>query len=104
MSLFDILSGNNSREITCVCKDSDGDIIAIGGKGGWKHSKEEAIRNIKRKICKYYVNVRGQQVQIHVVEENRDMLGLLNPIKYLRTNRDNTQVNNLGDLPECPNC
>lgn len=86
---FENLFGHR-KEVTCVCKDKDGDIIAIGASG-WKHDKDEAIRNHENNTCEYYVKVKGQQVQIHVVpEENTDELARLllqQPVKKKSENQ-----------------
>jgi hypothetical protein len=94
--------GGASREVRCATKDKDGDILSVGGSWGII-SKEEAIRHIESNAYKYYVIVSGQKVWVHVVEgESRGwLLAKLIPGKYLRTNKDSTQKNNLDDLPNC---
>ena len=91
------------KVVTCVCKDIDGDIIAIGGEG-WKHDKHEAISNIENKTYEYYVEVDGQRVRVLVIPNLlRELLD--QPVKkHLRTNRDETEKNNLDALPECLGC
>jgi hypothetical protein len=75
-------------QITCISK-SDSDkpeemITAVGGYK-WKHSMEEAIKNIESGEVEYYVHVSFYQVDVTI--------SMLNGKKYLRTKYD-------GDLPE----
>ncbi len=75
-------SSSNRKEVKCVTKDKDGDIIAIGGDWG-SISKEEAIKDIESGVCEYYVrNGESAEVLIHVVSK-----------KYLRTDRDDIKKN-----------
>lgn len=77
------------REIKCVSKDRNGNIIAIAGDWGII-TVEEAIREINSGTYEYYVNGGIKDVSVHVVSG-----------RYLRTDPDETSVNNLDSLPEC---
>lgn len=83
------------RKVTCVNKNKDGDITAIGNQ--YKYwspvPKDQAIRHIESDIHSYYVNYNGNIVDIEVVEEVSG--------KYLRTDPDHTHKNNLDSLPNC---
>ncbi|MFZ0566249.1 MAG: DUF3892 domain-containing protein [Chlamydiales bacterium] len=77
------------REVKCVKKDEDGDILAIGGDWGLM-TREEAIKEIKSGVCEYFVKNGATEVLIHVISD-----------RYLRTSPDSTIKNNLDFLPEC---
>lgn len=72
-------------------------ISAIGGYlggGKWSHTQEEAIDNIEKKRINYYVDrPKGHRVNIIVATSNGR--------KYLKTQNDGEQPNNLLDLPDC---
>lgn len=86
-------------KIICVKKDSNG-IKDIGyvveiGKGtyqSWKCSKETAIKFIKQN-CTFYVDRSGKKVLVNAVPQNAPL--------YLRTDGNDIEEDNLGNLPEC---
>jgi hypothetical protein len=84
------------RAVTQARHDSDGDITAIGDQGAsWSpRLKWDAINDIESGLHTYYVpwKIAGR-TEIRVVQGPTE--------KYLRTDRDNTERNNLDDLPEC---
>ncbi len=82
--------------MTKTRKDRDGDILALCNPNeGWlTRKKEDAINDIENGNHQYYVVWRGNRKVIHVVNDR--LKG-----KYLRTGRDETERNNLDDLPNC---
>jgi len=84
------------RRVTQSRKDVDGDILALCNLGmSWSPVKKaEAIREIESGTNSYFVRVNNQEVDIHVVRK-------ANGDKYLRTDPDQTEHNNLNDLPDC---
>ncbi|MBT0995458.1 DUF3892 domain-containing protein [Cellulomonas sp. DKR-3] len=85
----------NTFQVTHVSKDHNGDITAIGRKGGpgdngWRLSTSEAIARIQRKQEGYYV-LLPQRAEIIVKQ------GVYRP--YLATTADTTTKNNLDSLP-----
>lgn len=89
------------RQITRV-KRISGTITAIGGAWG-STTKEDAITEIETKMNNYYVNVKGQEVDVIVCDHERGLLKLVNSHiqkKYLRTDPDKTEENNLDYLPD----
>jgi hypothetical protein len=83
------------REVTHSRKDEEGDITALCNLGAYwsPRRKQDAINDIEQNSHNYFVRVKGQDVDVHVVD------GLTG--KYLRTDPDKTTRNNLDDLPEC---
>lgn len=74
-------------------------IRSIGGRDAsgnpWKHLQEVAIRNIKTKVCNYYVEQpAGHRVKVIVAKSAAGN-------EYLKTEKDGEQPNNLLSLPEC---
>jgi hypothetical protein len=55
--------------------------------------KADAIRDIEIGLHSYYVNVGGDEVDVHVVNMNGQ--------KHLRTDPDGKGRNNLADLSDC---
>ena len=87
-------------QVTCITPDgwdSDRRIDAIGGKdgGGWKLLIDEAIRQIEQRLNSFYTYVNGQFARIVVAKR-------LNGVKYLKTEPDGYEPNNLLSLPHCP--
>lgn len=84
------------RAVRKTDKDKDGDIVALCDDGAmWSpRSKADAINDIENGIHTYYVpwKIAGR-TEIRVVDGPTG--------KYLRTDRDDTEKNNLDDLPEC---
>ena len=85
----------SDRAVRQTGKDSDGDITKLCNSGEtWSpRSKADAIRDIDNGIHTYYVPWESGRTEIHVVKGATG--------KYLRTDRDNTSMNNLDDLPDC---
>jgi len=81
------------RRVTKSRKDDEGDIIALcNPRELWSpRFKWDAISDIEDQSQRYYVQVGYNKVYIHVVSD---------PIKgkYLRTDPDSTDSNNLDDL------
>jgi len=83
-------------QVTCVNKtDRQSAHERIRNIGGslWKHSEDDAIYYIEKGAYSYYVNRGGHQVNVIVAER----LGH----KYLKTENDGEQPDNLLALPEC---
>jgi len=85
------------RQVTRTRKDKEGDITKLCNPDEpWlDRFKADAIRDIEYGVHTYYVlwDVVSR-TNIHVVDDPKKG-------KYLRTDRDNTSRNNLGDLPNC---
>ncbi|MBL8869222.1 MAG: DUF3892 domain-containing protein [Planctomycetaceae bacterium] len=60
----------------------------------WKLSQAEAITHIENGTYQFYVSVGGQSVWV--------VVAIRNGFKYLKTQPDGDQPNNLLSLPECP--
>ena len=67
-------------------------IRSIGGDG-WKISQQEAITRIENKTYEYYVSRGGSSVNVIVATNNGT--------KYIKTENDGLQPDNLLSLPEC---
>jgi len=84
------------RAVTRSRKDSEGDITALGNPGQfWSpRSKAAVISDIESGGYYYYVPWNdGMNTEIRVVNGATG--------KYLRTDHDNTERNNLDDLQDC---
>lgn len=83
------------RAVRKTGKDKDGDITALCDDGAsWSpRKKADAISDIESGIHTYHVPWKGGRTEIRVVNGPNG--------KYLRTDRDNTNRNNLDDLPDC---
>jgi hypothetical protein len=83
--------------VTCINKTDRFNpherIRSIGG-AGWKHSQPDAINNIILGINTYYVQAAGRTVNVVVATHNGN--------RYLKTEADGVQPDNLLSLPECP--
>ena len=86
------------RQITCINKSDRPNpherITRVGGSG-WTRSQQDAIRDIEMGMNRYYVSVGGASVWVIVATSVYDN-------KYLKTQNDGEQPNNLLSLPECP--
>lgn len=84
-------------QVSCVNKTDRHNpherIKNIGGVG-WKHDEDDAISYIENNVYAYYVNRSGYQVNVIVAQR----LGH----KYLKTENDGEQPDNLLALSECP--
>lgn len=84
-------------QVTCINKrgghyNPHERISHIGGVG-WKHTEDQAIRNIESGAQSYYVSKGGRSVWVVVATHNYR--------KYLKTTDDGYEPNNLLALPEC---
>ncbi|UUF14292.1 MULTISPECIES: DUF3892 domain-containing protein [Flavobacterium] len=93
----------DSHEIKCINKSDRYNIHEriqnIGGLNPdgtkWKLTLAEAIQGIENKKWLFYVNnVYGQRVNVIIATT-------ANGNKYLKTEADTTEKNNLLELPEC---
>ena len=84
------------RAVFRTGKDRDGDITALCQSGQhWSpRRKVDAIRDIEGGTFKYYVPMKnGSKTPIRVVNGPNG--------KYLRSDWDQTERNNLDQLPDC---
>ena len=83
------------RSVTHTRKDKDGDIVALCNPGAsWSpRLKWGAISDIENGDHRYSVPWSEGATDIHIANGPTG--------KYLRTDRDNTERNNLDDLPDC---
>jgi len=92
----------SSHEVKCINKsdryNAHERITHIGGVNSdgtrWKVSQSDAISGIESGKWKFYVSVQGQTVWIIVSKSASGN-------KYLKTENDGEQPNNLLSLPEC---
>lgn len=93
-----------AHEITCINKDDRYNpyerITHIGGSSGsttggaWKITQQEAIQGIEEGKWSFYVSRAGRAVGVVVAVSQFGN-------KYLKTQADNKEPNNLLSLPEC---
>ncbi|HAP51999.1 MAG TPA: DUF3892 domain-containing protein [Marinobacter adhaerens] len=94
-----------THEITCINKSDRQNpherITHIGGKAGgengggpWKITQEKAIDGIEAGTWAFYVTKNGSRVNVVVATSRYGN-------KYLKTEADGEQPNNLLSLPEC---
>lgn len=83
------------RPVRKTGKDKDGDITSLCNEGSsWSpRSKSAAISDIESGANTYHVPWKSGKTAIRVVSGPNG--------KYLRTDRDDTNKNNLDDLPDC---
>ena len=73
-------------------------ILNVGGVSSgerWKISQQEAIKGIEAGQWEFYVIAGGSTVEVNVATSTYGN-------KYLKTENDGEQPNNLLSLPECP--
>lgn len=89
-------------EVKCINKTNRTDpherISHIGGINPsgtrWKLPLDQAISGIESGKWKFYTSVNGKSVWVVIATHNGR--------KYLKTEADGAQTNNLLSLPECP--
>jgi hypothetical protein len=90
------------HEIKCINKSHKestyGNIQSIGGLNSdgtrWRITQERAIDGIESGKWEFYVNSKGRKVDVVVKSYNGR--------KFLKTENDGFESNNLSNLPECP--
>lgn len=83
------------RRVTHTGKGTNGVITRLCNPGEtWSpRDKDDVVKDIDNGFHSYYVDVRGNRVEVHVVN--------MNGSKHLRTDPDGKGKNNLEELPDC---
>jgi hypothetical protein len=92
-----------TQTIRCINKDDRDDpftsITHVGGTNSdgsrWKQTQDQTIREIEAGEWQYSTNVNGRSVRVIVAVSRFNN-------KYLKTETDGRDENNLLSLPECP--
>ena len=90
------------HEVRCINKShketSYGNILSIGGLNSdgtrWRITQERAIQGMESGKWEFYVKRNGKEVEVIIQSYNGR--------KFLKTESDEFQNNNLSNLPECP--
>lgn len=93
----------SSHQIRCINKsdryNAHERILNVGGVNPdgtrWKLSESDAIAGIERGEWSFYVSVNGMTVSVIIAVSRYGH-------KYLKTQPDGEQPDNLLSLPECP--
>lgn len=84
------------RQVKCINKtdrySAHERIKNIGGSG-WKEAEDDAISQIEAGTHTYYTDEGGKQAEVIVAKRDGH--------KYLKTENDGEQPDNLLKLPEC---
>jgi hypothetical protein len=85
-----------ASEITCINKtnrQSAHERISHIGGSGWRITQEQALGRIESNAEQFYVSKGSSRVNVIVAKHNGN--------KYIKTENDGEQPNNLLSLPEC---
>ncbi|MGA2362989.1 MAG: DUF3892 domain-containing protein [Candidatus Aminicenantales bacterium] len=91
------------HEVKCINKSDRNNpherILSIGGLNNdgtrWKLGQQDAIKGTEEGKWSFYVTKNGETVKVIVATSKYGH-------KYLKTEADGEQPNNLLSLPECP--